>query len=87
MVNLLGERVEIRNVVRLALTRDLVFDPIRKSVVEAPTESSMIPVSDLACQVIPFYNILGDPLTIMHLQLLELSFGVSYGVMGTKVSL
>ena len=87
MVNLLGEHVEVRNVIRLALTRDLVFDPIPKSIVEAPTESSMTPVLDLACQVVPFYNILGDPLTIMHLQLLELSFGVSYGVMGTKVSL
>ena len=79
--------MEIHNIVQLALTRELILDPIQKSVVEAPTESSMTPVSDSACQVIPFYNILGDPLTIMHLQLLELSFGVSYGVMGTKVSL
>ena len=87
MVDLLGESMEIHNIVQLALTRELILDPIQKSVVEAPTESSMTPVSDLACQVIPFYNILGDPLTIMHLQLLKLSFGVSYGVMGTKVSL
>ena len=79
--------MEIHNIVQLALTRELILDPIQKSIVEAPTESSMTPVSDLACQVVPFYNILGNSLIIMHLQLLKLSFGVSYGVMGTKVSL
>ena len=87
MVDLLGEHAEVRDVVQLALTRDLVLDPIQESVVEAPTESSMTPISDLACQAVPFYNILGDPLTIAHLQSLELSFSVSYGVVGTKVSL
>ena len=87
MVDLLGKCAEVRNVVWLVLTRDLVLDPIWESVVEAPMESSMTPISDLACQAVPFYNILGDPLTIVHLQLLELSFSVSYRVMGTKVSL
>ena len=87
MVDLLGESLEICDIVQLALTRELVLDLIWESVVEAPTESSMTPVSDLACQVVPFYNILGDPLTITHLQLLELSFSISYRVMGTKVSL
>ena len=87
MVDLLGEHAEVRDVVRLALMRDLILDLIRESIVEAPTESSMTPISDLACQAVPFYNILGDPLTIVHLQLLELSFGISYRVVGTKVSL
>ena len=87
MVNLLGESLEIHNIVQLALTRELVLDLIQESVVEAPTESSMTPISDLACQAVPFYNILGDPLTITHLQSLKLSFGISYRVMGTKVSL
>ena len=87
MVDLLGECVEVHDVVWLALTRDLVLDLIQESIVGAPMESSMTPISDLACQAVPFYNILGDPLTIVHLQLFELSFGVSYGVVGTKVSL
>ena len=79
--------MEVRDVVQLALTRDLVLDPIRESIVEAPTESSVTPISDFACQAVPFYNILGDPLTIAHLQSLKLSFSISYGVVGTKVSL
>ena len=87
MVDLLGESAEIHDIVWLALTRELILDLIWESVVEAPTESSMTPVSDLACQVVPFYNILGNPLTIVHLQSLKLSFSVSYRVMGTKVSL
>ena len=87
MVDLLGECAEVCDVVRLALMRDLILDPIWESVVEAPMESSVTPISDLACQAVPFYNILGDPLTIVHLQLLELSFGISYRVVGTKVSL
>ena len=87
MVNLLGERTEVRDVVQLALMRDLVLDLIWESIVEAPTKSSVTPISDLACQAVPFYNILGDPLTITHLQSLKLSFGISYGVVGTKVSL
>ena len=87
VVNLLGESAEICDIVRLALMRELILDPIWESIVEAPMESSVTPVSDLACQVVPFYNILGDPLTVAHLQSLKLSFSVSYGVMGTKVSL
>ena len=87
MVNLLGESSEIRDIVHLALTRELVLDLIQESIVEAPMESSVIPVSDLACQAVPFYNILDDPLTIAHLQLLELSFSISYGIMETKDSL
>ena len=87
MVDLLGESVEICDIAQLALMRELVLDPIQESIVEAPTESFMTPVLDLACRAVSFYNILGDPLTIMHLQSLELSFSVSYGVMGTKVSL
>ena len=79
--------MEFHNTIRLALTRDLVFNLIGESVVEAPAKSSMTPVSDLAFQAVPFYNVFSDPLTIAHLQSLELSFHVSHGVMGTGVSL
>ena len=67
--------------------RDLVFDPVWKSIVEAPAKSSVTPVSDLACQAVPFYNVFSNPLTVVHLQSLELSFRVSHGVVWTKVSL
>ena len=49
MVDLLGDSMEIHNIVQLALTRDLVHDPIWEPIVEAPTKSSMTPISDLAC--------------------------------------
>ena len=67
--------------------RDLVFDLVRKSVVEAPVKSSVTPVLDLACQVVPFYNVFSDPLTVAHLQWLKLSFRVSHRVVRTEVSL
>ena len=79
--------MEIHDTIGLALTRDLVFDPVGKYIVEAPANSSVTPVSDLACQAVPFYNVFSDPLTIVHLQSLELSFCISHGVMGTEVSL
>ena len=87
MVNLLGKSAEFCNTIRLALMRDLVFNPIGESVVEAPAKSSVTPVSDLTCQVVPFYNVFSDPLTITHLQSLKLSFCVSHLVVGAEVSL
>ena len=79
--------MEIHDTIGLALTRDLIFNPIGKSVVEAPMKSSMTPVSDLACQAVPFYNVFSDPLAIAHLQSLELSFCVSHRVVETELSL
>ena len=67
--------------------RDLVFDLVGKSIVEAPAKSSMTPISNLACQVVPFYNVFSDPLTVAHLQSLKLSFRISHRVMWTEVSL
>ena len=67
--------------------RDLVFDPVGKSIVEAPVKSSVTPISDLACQAAPFYDVFSDPLTVGHLQSLELSFRISHGVVQTEVSL
>ena len=87
MVDLLAKSMEIYDTIRLALAKDLVFNPIRKFIVEVPAKSFMTPVSDLACQAVPFYNVFSDPLTVMDLQLLKLSFCISHGVMGTKVSL
>ena len=87
VVDLLGKSAEVCNTIGLALTRDLIFNLVRKSVVEAPAKSSMTPVSDLACQAVPFYDVFSDPLTVAHLQLLELSFCVSHGVVWTEVSL
>ena len=77
--------MEIRDTIGLALTRDLIFDPVGKSVVEAPVKSSVTLVSDLACQVVPFYDVFSDPLTVVHLQSLELSFHVSHGPCGLKL--
>ena len=87
MVDLLGKSAEFHDTIGLALTRYLISNLIGKSIVEAPAKSSMTPVSDLACQAVPFYNVFSDPLTVMDLQLLKLSFCISHGVMGTKVSL
>ena len=86
MVDLVGKSAEFHDTIGLALTRYLISNLIGKSIVEAPAKSSMTPVSDLACQAVPFYNVFSDPLTIVHLQSLELSFHVSHGVMGTEVS-
>ena len=87
VVDLLGKSAEFRDTIGFALTRDLVFNLIGESVVEAPAKSSVTPVLDLACQVVPFYNVFSDPLTIAHLQSLELSFCISHRVMQTEVSL
>ena len=72
MVNLLEKSVEFCDTIGLALMRDLIFNLVRKSIVEAPVKSSVTPVSDLACQVVPFSNVFSDLLTVMQ-QSLELS--------------
>ena len=87
MVELLEKSAEFCDTIRLALMRDLFFNPIGKSVVEAPPKSSVTPVLDLACQAVPFYDVFSDPLTVPHLQLLELSFHISHRVVHTEVSL
>ena len=87
VVDLLGKSAEFCDTIGLALTRDLVFNLIRESIVEAPAKSAMTPVLDLACQAVPFYDVFSDPLTIPHLQLLELSFHISHRVVHTEVSL
>ena len=69
------------------MTRDLVFDPVGKSIAEAPVKSSVTPISDLACQAVPFYDVFSDPLNVTHLQLLDLSFCISHGVVWTEISL
>ena len=57
MVDLLGKSAEFCDTIRLALMRDLFFNPIGKSVVEAPPKSSVTPVLDLTCQAVPFYDV------------------------------
>ena len=87
MVDILGKSPEFCDTIGFALTRDLIFNPIRESIVEAPVKSSMTPILDLACQAVPFYDVFSNPLTIMHLQSLKLSLCVSHEVVGTEVSL
>ena len=87
MINFLHESAEFDEGVRLSLARDFVLDVIGESDVEAPMKSSVTPVADLACQSIPFNDVLRDTLEVTHLQSLEESFCIRNGIVQCNVSL
>ena len=85
-VNGLDERLEVREVVGFAYVRDLILDSGRKSVVELLLECGITPL-DLSCKTIEFNEVFSNTLVVMHLEILNLCFGLPFRVMRSKVRL
>jgi hypothetical protein len=64
---------------------DFVFDMGGETIIELSVESTIAPTSNEGGEAIELYNILCDALSVVQVELLELSFGVSCWVVGTEV--
>jgi hypothetical protein len=67
------------------LATDLVFDAGGETVIELTAESTVAPTSNEGSEAIELHNIFRDALPIAQVELLELSFGVTCGIVGTEV--
>ena len=63
---------------------DLVLNPVRKTVVEMVVQGRFTVAPELGCNPVKLDQILIDPLIVFHVDLVELVFGISDGVMGAE---
>ena len=66
---------------------DLVLDMIRQTIIKVVLEGTFSIAPDLHCDPIELDHILGDMLTILHGQVVELVLCISDRVVWTKVHL
>jgi len=83
-INGLDERPDIREVVGFPYAGDLVLDSSGKSIVELLSECGVTPL-DLSCKMVEFDEVLGDMLVVMHVEVLDLCFGLPFGVVRSEV--
>jgi hypothetical protein len=67
------------------LATDFVFDVGGETVVELTAKGTIAPTSNERGEAVELYDVLHDALSIAQLKLLELSFGVSDGVVRTEI--
>jgi hypothetical protein len=67
------------------LAADFIFDAGRKTVVKLTAKGTIAPSSDERSESVEFDDVLHDALTVAQVKLLELSFGISNGVVRTEV--
>jgi len=84
-VDSLRQGLELHKSCGFTLTRNLVSDARRKSVIELAAESAVSKTADLGSKALELYNILIDAVRIAHDKLLELHFCISRRIMGTEV--
>jgi hypothetical protein len=67
------------------LTTDFIFDTGGETVIELSAEGTIAPTSNEGGKAIELHNILRDALSVVQVESLELSFGISCWVVGTEV--
>jgi hypothetical protein len=67
------------------LAADFILDTGGKSVIELSAESTIAPTSNESGEAIELHNVLRDALSVAQVELLELSLGVTCGIVGTEV--
>ena len=86
-VDQLCQRVELRESGRLTNAGDLVLDMIRQTSIKVVLEGTFSIALDLCHDPVELNHVLGDTLTVLHGQVVELVFCISNRVMQTKVCL
>ena len=66
---------------------DLIFDTIRQIIIKVVSEGTFSIAPDLCRDLVELNNVLGDMLTILHGQVVELVLCISSRVVQTKVHL
>ena len=66
---------------------DLILDTIRQTIIKVVPESTFSIAPDLHCNPVELDHILGDTLTVLHGQVVELVLHISDRVVWTKVHL
>ena len=72
---------------RLPNMEDLVLDTIRQTIIKVVLEGTFSIAPDLCHDMVELDHILGDMLTVLHGQVVELVFCISDRVIQTKVHL
>jgi hypothetical protein len=67
------------------LAADFILDTGGKSVIELSAEGTIAPTSNESGEAIELHNVLRDTLSVAQVELLELSFGITCGIVGTEV--
>ena len=76
-INQLCQRVELGESGRLSNTGDLILDTIRQTVIKVVPEGTFSIALDLHCDSVELSHILGDTLTVLHGQVVELVLHIS----------
>ena len=66
---------------------DLILDTIRQTIIKVVPEGTFSIAPDLRCDLVELDHVLGDTLTILHGQVVELVLRISNRIVWTKVHL
>ena len=86
-IDRLCQRAELGESGRLPNVGDLVLDMIRQTVIKVVPEGTFSIAPDLCCDPVELDHVLGNTLTVLHSQVVELVLCISDRVMRTKVHL
>ena len=83
-VDRLGEGTEFMEGVRFADVGNIILDAGWKSVIHLSAEGSITPL-DTGGKAVEVDQVLHDALVIVHLEVFKVSFGLTFGIMGSEV--